>query len=410
MLLSDTTFLVKGVVKLKFIHAADLHLESPFKGLKNDETPNGLWKQIYESTFKSFERIVNDAIEYDVDFVLLAGDLFDRDNQTPKTYDFFQSQMQKLNEHNIDVYMIYGNHDYFDMQKESVSFPDNVHVFGNEVETKTFTLDGKKIAITGFSYANKWITDKKIDEYPVKNDVDVQIGLLHGGLEQTGDHYAPFSLDDLISKKYDYWALGHIHKRQQLNENPPVFYSGNIQGRHKNEPGDKGYLLVDDESGKLEAQFHATSLIDLLTLDLSMDFVDVESAKNHILQVLMGNKYENMQLISLNLILNNPISDGQRQDLEYRVTNALSKDYEPINAWIYEINVRLSDNQKMSSIDQDIWDEAQEKVFSEDEISSVSKSLRKYDFIAQHLDDSKEDLMEQTKMKLLGGKEDTDED
>ncbi|WP_190242836.1 hypothetical protein, partial [Apilactobacillus kunkeei] len=86
--------------------------------------------------------------------------------------------------------------------------------------------------------------------------------------------------------------------------------------------------------------------------------VDVESAKNHILQVLMGNKYENMQLISLNLILNNPISDGQRQDLEYRVTNALSKDYEPINAWIYEINVRLSDNQKMSSIDQDIWDEA----------------------------------------------------
>lgn len=261
-----------------------------------------------------------------------------------------------------------------------------------------------------FSYANKWITDKKIDEYPVKNDVDVQIGMLHGCLEQTGDHYAPFSLDDLISKKYDYWALGHIHKRQQLNENPSVFYSGNIQGRHKNEPGDKGYLLVDDESGKLEAQFHATSLIDWLTLDLSIDFVDVESAKNHILQVLMGNKYENMQLISLNLILNNPISDGQRQDLEYRITNALSKDYETINAWIYEINVRLSDNQKMSSIDQDIWDEAQEKVFSEDEISSVSKSLRKYDFIAQHLDDSKEDLMEQTKMKLLGGKEDTDED
>ena len=326
----------------------------------------------------------------------MAGDLFDRDNQTPKTYDFFQSQMQKLNEHNIDVYMIYGNHDYFDMQKESVSFPDNVHVFGNEVETKTFTLDGKKIAITGFSYANKWITDKKIDEYPLKNDVDVQIGMLHGGLEQTGDHYAPFSLDDLISKKYDYWALGHIHKRQQLNENPLVFYSGNIQGRHKNEPGDKGYLLVDDESGKLEAQFHATSLIDWLTLDLSMDFVDVESAKNHILQVLMGNKYENMQLISLNLILNNPISDGQRQDLEYRVTNALSKDYEQLNAWIYEINVRLSDDQKMSSIDQDIWDEAQEKVFSEDEISSVSKSLRKYDFIAQHLDNSKEDLMEQT--------------
>ena len=107
MLLSDTTFLVKGVVKLKFIHAADLHLESPFKGLKNDETPNGLWKQIYDSTFKSFERIVNDAIEYDVDFVLLAGDLFDRDNQTPKTYDFFQSQMQKLNENNIDEYMIY---------------------------------------------------------------------------------------------------------------------------------------------------------------------------------------------------------------------------------------------------------------------------------------------------------------
>lgn len=395
---------------MKFIHAADLHLESPFLGLKNDETPKELWDEIYNSTFISFQTIVNDAINEQVDFILLAGDLFDRDNQTPKTYDFFQKEMEKLNENNIDVYMIFGNHDYFDLNKDVIGFPKNVHVFSNDVETKTLTVNGKKIAITGFSYASKWITDKKIDEYPVKGNVDMHIGMLHGGLEQTGDHYAPFSVNDLTSKNYDYWALGHIHKRQELNQNPPILYSGNIQGRHKNELGDKGYLLVTDNLNKLDVEFRPTSVIDWSDLKLNITFSDVESTLNQVLDELKQQNFTKMQLINLELSLNEALSDSKQQDFVYRLNNALRNEYRQLNAWIYEVKFRLNSGVKLSSIDQEIWDEAEDNVFLEDKINDIAKTLRKYDFIADHIDESSDDLKSLAKMKLISGREDINED
>lgn len=395
---------------VKFIHAADLHLESPFKGLKNDETPNTLWESIYNSTFNAFKKLVNYAISEKVDFVLLAGDLFDRDNQTPKTYDFFQSQMEKLNKYGIKVFIIYGNHDYLDLSQQNNYFPDNVYVFGNKVETKTIMVDDKKVAITGFSYSRKWINDKMIDDYPVKSNVDVQIGMLHGGLEQTGDNYAPFNLEDLIQKKYDYWALGHIHKRQQLNENPPIYYSGNIQGRHKNEPGDKGYLMVDTSSSPWNIKFHSTSVIDWNTLSMHVDDMDVESIKNNVFAEISKKNFDKMQLINLNLILNNPMSEGEQDNLIYRIQNELSSEYNQLNAWIYEINVELSDDHKFSEINQNIWDEAEKNVFENDNIDKLTKSLRKYDFIINHVQNNNAHLINQTRMRLMSGKDGQDED
>ena len=395
---------------MKFIHAADLHLESPFQGLKNDETPKELWDEIYNSTFISFQKIVNDAINEQVDFILLAGDLFDRDNQTPKTYDFFQKEMEKLNENNIDVYMIFGNHDYFDLNRDVISFPKNVHVFSNDVETKSLTVDGKTIAITGFSYASKWITDKKIDDYPVKGNVDMHIGMLHGGLEQTGDHYAPFSVNDLVSKNYDYWALGHIHKRQTLNQTPPIIYSGNIQGRHKNEPGDKGYLLITDNLNKLDIEFKPTSVIDWSSLKMNIKFNDVESTLNQVLDKLKQQDFNKMQLINVELSLNEAISDSKQQDFIYRLNNLLRSEYRQLNAWIYEVKFKLDSAVKLSSIDQEIWDEAENNTFSEEKINDIAKTLRKYDFIANHIDESNDNLKSLAKMKLISGREDINED
>ena len=198
---------------MKFIHTADLHLASPFQGLM--AMPDQLWQQIYQSTFTAFEKIVDAAIEEQVDFVLIAGDIYDGERKSIAAVNFFSEQMDRLNQHQIPVFLCYGNHD-FRKDPTSAGLPANVTVFPNQVTTKQFTLtDGTTVAVTGFSYDQRWLDDDPTVDYPEKGTVDWQVGMLHGALRQAGaNHYAPFTLDELKAKHYDYWALGHIHKHR----------------------------------------------------------------------------------------------------------------------------------------------------------------------------------------------------
>lgn len=231
---------------IRFIHTADLHLDSPFKGLK--QLHPKLYNQVYQSTFGSFERLVTRAIDEAVDFMVIAGDIYDGDNQSVKAQAFFRNQMQRLNTAHIPVYLSHGNHDYMDKGISRLQLPDNVVVFGHEPETHYQDT----VAITGFSYPKRWVTERMIEKYPKRAKMDFHIGLLHGFLEGSGsteDVYAPFTITDLLDKEYDYWALGHIHKRQILNHQPPIVYSGNTQGRNPNELGEKGAFLVTLQKG-----------------------------------------------------------------------------------------------------------------------------------------------------------------
>ncbi|MEI3607103.1 DNA repair exonuclease [Pseudogracilibacillus sp. SE30717A] len=243
---------------ISFIHAADLHLDSPYKGLTH--IPKTIFQDIRESTFKALDNLVSTAIKKQVDFVLLAGDLFDNENQSLKAQVYLREAFERLESHHIHVYLSYGNHDFINGNIHPIDYPENVHIFLNEnVTSFTYEKDKKKLAsIYGFSYENRSLTKNMSIEFNVKDtSIPFHIAMMHGTVNGNKEHdpYAPFNLSDLQAKDFDYWALGHIHKREQLSEFPSIIYPGNIQGRHRNEAGEKGCYYVRLSSAKTDLEF-----------------------------------------------------------------------------------------------------------------------------------------------------------
>ncbi|WP_163529621.1 metallophosphoesterase family protein [Halobacillus ihumii] len=239
---------------VRFIHSADLHLDSPFKG--RNQLPDLLQEQMREATFEAFDRLIQQAIQHKVDFVLLVGDLFDEETRSLKAQVRLREGFKRLAQHNIAVYLSYGNHDYMQGMRYPITFPDNVHSFEQEtVQALPYYKQGEQVAaIYGFSYVNRAVEDRKAEEFIKQGTCPFHIAMLHGSLETNSEHdvYAPFKLDELRNRHMDYWALGHIHKRQQLSDQPPIVYPGNIQGRSRKETGGKGCSLV--ELSKMEAR------------------------------------------------------------------------------------------------------------------------------------------------------------
>lgn len=258
---------------VQFIHGADLHLDSPFIGLKT--VPDFLWEKIYQSTFTALTNLVNHAIEKQVDFVLLAGDIYDSDDRSVKAQAFLKTEMERLNQAEIPVFICHGNHDYIENSGLHLKMPENVELFSETVETKWLTTkNGERIAVSSFSYNSRWMTKRMITEYPKKHETaDFHIGILHGfseGLETSHGHYAPFTINELKSKGYDYWALGHIHTRQVLATQPPILYAGNTQGRSSKETGIKGCELVTLTLGESSIETLETQDIQWETFEISL--------------------------------------------------------------------------------------------------------------------------------------------
>lgn len=231
---------------VKFIHCADIHLDSPMKGLR--QLPENIFRNVQESTFQAFHHLVTKGIEHKIDFMIIAGDLFDQDHRSIRAQARFRKEMERLEKEGIHVFIVFGNHDYFSNSSTTLRLPKNVHIFSEQVEVKEFiTRNDARIHLYGFSYPKNHVYERKIDNYVKKEGADYHIGILHGQLEGFGDHipYAPFRIEDLLQKEFDYWALGHIHKREILSQDPPMIYPGNTQGRHIKEKGAKGCYLVE---------------------------------------------------------------------------------------------------------------------------------------------------------------------
>lgn len=247
---------------IKFIHCADLHLDSPFKS-KSHLAPS-IFEDVQNSAYESFKKIVDTALKEEVDFVLIVGDLFDSENRTLRAEVFLKEQFKRLEKEQIFVYISHGNHDPL-TEKITNDWPDNVSVFSNRVETyQAITKDGETIFVHGFSYQHDTSYENKIDEYPSsQGKKGIHIGMLHGTYSKssTKNRYTEFILEDLNQKLYHYWALGHIHERQELSDMPPIHYPGNIQGRHFGEQGPKGCLLVEGDHLRLNATFIPTQQI-----------------------------------------------------------------------------------------------------------------------------------------------------
>lgn len=246
---------------LEFIHAADIHLDSPLRGLERYE--GAPVEEIRLATRRALENLVNLAIQRRVAFVLLAGDLFDGDWRDYNTGLFFARQMARLNEEAIPVYIVKGNHDAANKMTRSLRMPENVHIFGH-TQPETFLLDEHNVAIHGQSFSTSAVQQNLAQGYPEPVGGRFNIGVLHTCATGREGHerYAPCSISDMVTKKYDYWALGHVHNYEVLNRDPLIIFPGNIQGRHIRETGPKGCAVVTiDERGKAEERFEALDVL-----------------------------------------------------------------------------------------------------------------------------------------------------
>ncbi|MGN7300517.1 metallophosphoesterase family protein [Ferdinandcohnia sp. SAFN-114] len=173
---------------LTFLHIADLHLDSPFSGLTN--LPTKVFKRVQESTFTSLSRLINIAIEQKVDFIIIAGDLFDGEDRSLRAQSRFRKEMERLREHGIEAFVTHGNHDHLSGNWPHFEWPSNVHVFQNEnVEVIPYLKNGETVAnIYGFSYAKKAVLENKTKFYEKKDGATYHIGILHGSKEGESSH------------------------------------------------------------------------------------------------------------------------------------------------------------------------------------------------------------------------------
>lgn len=236
----------------RFIHAADIHLDSPLQGLAGHE--GAAVERIRSATREALEALIGRAVAEEAAFLVIAGDLYDGDWKDYQTGLFFIQQMGRLREAGIPAFLIYGNHDAESQITSRLTLPDNVRTFSAR-RPETMRLDGLGVALHGQSFSQRDVTENLARRYPEPVAGHFNVGILHTGLSGEEGHanYAPCTLAELVQKGYDYWALGHIHQPGIRHERPYVAYSGNLQGRHIRETGPRGALLVTVEDGEVAA-------------------------------------------------------------------------------------------------------------------------------------------------------------
>ena len=245
---------------MRFIHTADLHVDSPLRGLSR--YAGAPLERLRGATRRALERLVDLALDERIDFLLIAGDLYDRDWQDFHTGLFVREQMVRLGRVGISVFIVQGNHDARGVITRQVPWPDNVKLFSSRA-AETAHLPRLGVAIHGHSFPDRDVPEDLVPGYPAALPGCFNIGLLHTSLTGADGHdsYAPTSLPMLKSKGYDYWALGHVHARQVMCDAPRVVFPGNLQGRHARETGIKGCELVTVDGAALTARFVALDVV-----------------------------------------------------------------------------------------------------------------------------------------------------
>ncbi len=255
----------------RFVHAADLHIDSPLLGLASRSAEFAA--RIDEASRQAFDNLVSLAKEEECRFVLLAGDLFDGQWRDFRTGLFFADRMRRLKETDITVFIVLGNHDAENTFMRRLELADNVRVLSRR-EPETVRLDDLGVAIHGRSFPQRDVAENFARNYPAPIAGLFNIGLLHTACDGREGHalYAPCSVEDLVNRGYDYWALGHVHAHEMVCRDPYIVFPGNLQGRHVRETGPKGAMLVTVDGNRVvEAVHRALDVIrwSVATVDIS---------------------------------------------------------------------------------------------------------------------------------------------
>ncbi len=257
-----------------FIHVADLHLDSPFKGITAKNA--AIADPLRSATFRAFDALIDLCIERAVQFLVVAGDIYDGEDRSLRAQLRFHDGLVRLAEKNIATYVVHGNHDPYGSRSSSLSFPANVHIFGyRHVESMPFVREGATVAvISGISHARKNETEDLAKRFARRASEPFHIGLLHCtvGTNTGHDPYAPCQLSELLDLEFDYWALGHVHEQSVLDDRSTVCYTGNTQGRSFRETGRKGCHLVTVEDGVVAGvEFCALDAIRWAEIDVGIE-------------------------------------------------------------------------------------------------------------------------------------------
>lgn len=262
---------------IRFVHTSDLHLDTPFKGLWQFNSE--LAKRLKGAGFKTFSRIVDLCLAKKVDFLIVSGDIFDGEIKSLTAQLRFVSELKRLSEKSIPTYIVCGNHDPLDSWLSSLQLPEHVYRFGaSDVEMLSYERDGHHLAnIYGISFQSKAEGRNLAVKYQIQAEAGkpaFSIAILHGTVGTPGVHknYAPFSLDDIAHKGFDYWALGHIHKYHIVkHKHPAVVYPGNPQGRDFGETGIKGCCFIEITTEKPpEITFIPTQVIQFEEVNIDL--------------------------------------------------------------------------------------------------------------------------------------------
>lgn len=367
---------------MKFIHAADLHVDSPLRGLDGYE--GAPVQRLRGATRHALIALVDLAIEQEVDFVILAGDIYDGNWADFRTGLFFRDQMVRMTREGIRVYIVKGNHDAESQITKQLPPVEGVHTF-KSTSAETFTIEELGVALHGRSFPNRAVPEDLVEHYPAAYPNMFNIGVLHTSLNGRGGHdtYAPTTVEALCAKGYDYFALGHVHAREIVREaDPRIVYPGNVQGRHAKEIGPKGCELVTVSGGIINSvQFVPLDVVRWHQLHLDASgAADVNALRQRFMtavaELVAG---ERERLHALRVIVSGQ-TELHRAEAEQPGTIAAAiqagtQDFEDADLWIEQVQLDLR-----SPLDRGVastrTDAIGEVVRLVDEIASNDEHLR----------------------------------
>lgn len=334
--------------RFRFIHAADVHIDSPLQGLSAYE--GAPVDELRKASRAAFTRLIDLAIEQEVHFVVIAGDLFDGPWKDVSTGLWTFQQFRRLGEKDIPLYLLRGNHDAASEILTALPFPKNVHCFDHK-KAETFRLQEIKAALHGRSFPTGAVDFDITEDYPAAVPGWFNVGVLHTSLAGNAMHdtYAPTDERRLCGLGYDYWALGHIHAGQILREADPVIaYSGACQGRHVNEPGAKGCYMVDVDSGGPTMEFCPLdgvrwfrAAVDVREADAPADIAEKAAAGLQSLQEENGDRLLAVRLVlhgtcGLPGLLGNPKEQDELIAMIHNEANAIG------GTWIERVEFAMT--------------------------------------------------------------------
>lgn len=344
----------------RFVHAADIHLDSPLRGL--DRYDGAPVEAIRGSTRQAFTKLIDLCLNNNVNFLILAGDLHDGDWKDYNSGLFFARQISRLRAIDCKVYLVRGNHDAVSVISKALQWPDHVHLF-KASKPETFLDENIGLAIHGQSFPQKAVFEDLTTHYPDPKAEYFNIGVLHTSLTGREGHenYAPCQAETLLNFGYQYWALGHVHKREIIATDPWIVFPGNLQGRHSKELGAKGATLVEVRHGVVNSV--VTKPLDVVRW--WHEFLPIAGAENeeHLYELtrrLLHNCARQSQgrMAAIRLTLNGSgdlhnslIRDQERVKQQIR---ALSWELDNSEIWIEKIQLKTSaniDKQKLAERD-----------------------------------------------------------